>query len=394
MLRSAALLLLTAGVFVPCGRATAGDASPIAQLAATTDPLQQKAICEALLARARRDRLPAVSDSLVCFLFSGDARHVAIAMDLNRWNPATDRMHNVPGTSLFFRVLACNPKARFEYKLVVDSVWTLDPLNALQVMGGFGPNSEIRMPRYIPPPDIVALPGLPRGRLDTLTVRSRILGRSHPVTVYTPARYAEMRQELPMVVVTDGGEYLRLARMDVVMDNCIAQGRIRPVIGVFVDPMTDPTNPATSTRMTDYALSRKFLRFLVEEVKPHVAARYRTARNARNTAILGASLGGLTATFAALERPDVFGLSAAQSPAYWYLGDSLFTIARQAGNVRARFYIDAGTLEPAPAKAREMRDLLRETGNEVRYGEYPEGHNWGNWSARLDDILEFFWGKR
>jgi len=41
-----------------------------------------------------------------------------------------------------------------------------------------------------------------------------------------------------------------------------------------------------------------------------------------------------------------------------------------------------------------MRDLLRETGNEVRYGEYPEGHNWGNWSARLDDILEFFWGKR
>jgi enterochelin esterase-like enzyme len=90
----------------------------------------------------------------------------------------------------------------------------------------------------------------------------------------------------------------------------------------------------------------------------------------------------------------VFGLSAAQSPAYWYLGDSLFTIARQAGNVRARFYIDAGTLEPAPAKAREMRDLLRETGNEVRYGEYPEGHNWGNWSARLDDILEFFWGKR
>lgn len=388
----AALLCLTA----PAATADAGDAPSnlIARLARTDDAAAQRELCQALITRAAHDRLPPVSDSLACLLYRGGAQRVSIASDLNRWNPSGDTLRRVPGTDIFFTILPLAADARLEYKFVIDSAWVLDPLNSRQAPGGFGPNSEIRMPAYLLPPDIVAHPRLPRGRLDTLTVRSRILGRSHPVTVYLPAGAAGAGERMPVIFVTDGGEYLRLASMDIVLDNCIAQGRIRPVIGVFVDPMTEAGNSATSTRMTDYALSSPFLEFLAQELRPFIASRYPASRNPRETAILGASLGGLTATFAGLSRPEVFGLSAAQSPAYWFLRDSIFTLARKAGRVPCRFYIDAGTLEQATARASAMRGVLSRNGNRVRYAEYPEGHNWANWRARLDDILDFFWGTR
>ena len=46
--------------------------------------------------------------------------------------------------------------------------------------------------------------------------------------------------------------------------------------------------------------------------------KYRTKTNARNTIMMGSSLGGLTSFYALLKYPKVFGKAGVFSPAFWF----------------------------------------------------------------------------
>ncbi len=399
-------LLVLLSLIVPAARSQPNPFTPardvlgmplsaaIRQIAAAPSAASKTKAATAFLARVRAYGYALMEDSTLCLVYSGKARRVAVPSDLNGWNPAADSMVRIEGTSLFYRTMSLDPGARFEYKLYVDSTWLLDPLNRQVAAGGYGMNSEIWMPRYRPSPDIVERAGIPRGRVDSLLFASAILGRKHPVLVYTPPGFTPGSGPYPTVYVLDGGEYLSLGKMNIVLDNLIAERRIRPVIAVFMDPRTDPADSRTSKRMEDYALSQTFLRCLSDELPGFLRQRYPIASGPGETAILGASLGGLTATYASALRPDVFGLCAAQSPAYQILRDSIFTLIPASPRVRARFYIETGTLSDAREQSLRMAELLTRLGYDVFYQEVPEGHNWVHWRARLADILIRFWSAR
>lgn len=53
--------------------------------------------------------------------------------------------------------------------------------------------------------------------------------------------------------------------------------------------------------------SDDYLRFIVEELKPAIDARYSTYRDPEHTFILGSSMGGLISMYAICEYPQVFG---------------------------------------------------------------------------------------
>ena len=348
----------------------------------------------AIQAFTARSGGPAIEDSSVSLYYSGPARRVGVPGDLNGWNPAADTMRGIEGTDFFYLTMTVNPAARFEYKFAVDSTWILDPANPLHAMGGFGANSEVRMPAYRSPAEILPRQGTPRGTLDTLAFPSKILGISIPLYVYRPHGYETSRAEYPVIVVADGGEYLSLGLMNVVMDNLIADGKFRPVLGVFLDSRADPTDPRTSRRMTDYAMSDDFVRCLADELLPWFRSRYRTLDDPGETAIAGASLGAVEATYAAFARPDVFGLCAAQSPAYWWNESRMIALVASSPRRPFRVYIDTGTIRDAEEKARVMRDTMRTKGYDLHYEEHPESHNWANWRARIGAFLAFFWGTR
>jgi enterochelin esterase-like enzyme len=367
----------------------------LSQLAAAPDSFLREGLAANLVEEVRRSGRVAIEDSTVHFLYYGTARRVGVPSDLNGWNPLADTMTRLPGTQLFHLRKTLHPAARFEYKLVVDSLWVLDPLNPLRAEGGYGPNSEIRMPFYDPPTEIEQRHDIPHGRIDTLSITSNSLHRTHPLFVYLPAGYENTAHAAyPWIVVTDGGEYISLGRMVHVLDNLIADKRIVPVIAAFIDPRTDLHNAQSSMRLRDYAMSDTFVLFLVEELRKRMLDQYRINPAPAQTAIMGASLGGLIATYAALTRPDVFGLSAAQSPAYWWDNDSIITIAASRPRKNVKFYIDTGTMRDAQEKASMMHSVLKKKGYTTRYEEHPEGHNWVNWRARISHILEFFWGER
>lgn len=356
------------------------------------DSTTKNRLVEEYVAKVRSYGRAVVEDSTIYFLFHGSARNVSVAGDINGWSPRVDTMARIQKTRLFYLPKTIHPAARLEYKLIIDSSWILDPLNQQQAIGGYGPNSEIWMPLYHPPTKIGYRADIPHGRLDSLKIKSKLLRRTHPVFVYLPPEYKRLsRKRYPSIYVTDGGEYITLALMTSILDNLIAEKRIQPVIAVFVDPRTDIQDASTSKRMFDYTMSDTFVTFMVEEVRARLLKKYRMDWRPEQTAIMGASLGGLISTYAAFTRPDIFGLSAAQSPSYWWKNDSLITMIDFAPKRNVKFYIDTGTIRDAQEKAFKMKSIMERKGYQVHYEEHPEGHNWVNWRARISHILEYFW---
>jgi len=362
------------------------------RVAAMPDSTAREREVTDLLGRVRRGGTVLHDDSTVTFLYRGPGRRVSVAGDADGWDPAAGEMHRVRGTALFALTWRLDPAARCEYKLVVDSAWILDPLNALREPGGFGENSEVRMPRYAFPAESLARPGGPAGRIDTVACESGRLRRRMRLMVYTPASYDSAGGPLPLLFVTDGGEYIELARAPVILDNLVADGAIAPVIAVFIDPRDGPSAP--NTRMGDYALNDSYVAAVADEIRPLIGRRYRARIDPAGTAIMGSSMGGLIATYAALTRPDAFGLCGALSPSYQWAGDSMIAVIRALPRRAVRFYLATGTMHDAQERARIVHALLGAKGYDVTYDEVPESHNWCTWRGRMRALLTTFWGTR
>jgi len=354
-------------------------------------PTRRAEVTKAYVEKLKKYARPYIEGDTVYFVYEGGATRVGVPSDLNGWNAAVDTMKRIQGTSFFYLRKVVDEAARFEYKLAVDSTWILDPFNSQQAMGGYGPNSEVWMPTYSPPKEIGYKTDIRHGALDTFAVKSKLLKRTHPVFVYTPPGYKQSKQLYPTMYVTDGGEYITLALMLNVLDNLIAEKRIQPIVAIFVDPRTDIRDSETSKRMIDYVMSDTFVNCLITEVRAKFLKQYRLDARPEQTGIMGASLGGLIATYAAYTHPEVFGLAAAQSPAYWIKDRAIITMISQGAKKPIRLYIDTGTIRDAQDDARRMKTILEEKEYPLHYAEYPEAHNWANWRARVDDILTYFW---
>ena len=244
-------------------------------------------------------------------------------------------------------------------------------------------------------------------RLDDLgQVGSRLLGRDHRVWVYLPAGYDGSVERYPVLYAQDGNNLFSVNapfggwQAGATLDRLIDQGQMRPIIVVAVSN--------TPQRVSDYTPTRdprhgggggdRYLRFLVEELKPLIDGRYRTLTAVADTGILGSSLGGLIAFHAGWTRSDVFGRVAAMSPSLWWDGRRLLAdVQGHSGPLPpGRFYIDSGDQGPG-ADGRDdtlaLRDALEALGfrHGVDLGHYLDrgaAHNEVAWRERLSRPLQ------
>ena len=316
------------------------------------------------------------------FVYRGAMNSIVSAGDFNSWNAnAPDRLQQLPGTTFWYLGKNFESTARLDYKLVLNgNSWILDPAHNKTVAGGFGPNSELAMPKYVQPEEIQFRPGIPHGRIETTTLTSRFLNNSRTVKIYLPPDYDTSTRQPGVIIVHDGLEYISLAFIDRVLDYLHERKEISTPIAVFIPPVN---------RNAEYYQNQRdlFGRFIVEEVLPYVESRYRVSKLVRQRANLGASAGGHITYYLAFKYPQVFGLGAGQSS---YISPELQTLAAAAPDTSQRFYIDIGTydLSGFPQTNRNWRTQLSGRGFKVKYAEY-EGHSWGNWRAHLDDVLRF-----
>jgi enterochelin esterase-like enzyme len=331
----------------------------------------------------RFDTYPVVCDSIVHFIFKGECKHISVAGDFNGWDPSGTSMTRIQGTSFWHVRRVFQKNARIEYKFVVDdSLWMLDPLNPLKAAGGFGDNSELRMPLYEPPPEIECSDSLPHGSvLDTL-ITSTVLKDSRPVRIYQPPGYPHPGVNYPVILVHDGFEYLSLAHMDCILDRLIRQRKIPPVIAIFIPPIY---------RTEEYIGNKKqdFSDFIVQELMPWIDASYTTSQDPAFRLVMGSSAGSNIALWLAMNYPRQFGKAALFSA---YIEDDILSFFRSHARSNLSVYMNLGTYErlnPVLNSTADFHKILQTNGYEFAYEEYPEGHNYYFWRAHIDDALLF-----
>lgn len=338
--------------------------------------------------------MPLIWGDTCVFLYRGNASKVEWRGDFSGWDSTDETLGEKQGdTDLWMLVRHFPLNARLDYKIVLyDTEWILDPLNPYQQVGGFGPNSELRMPEYIYPADTIVRDEIEKGTLrDNIVVTSRNLGYKITYRVYTPANYANL-DHLPVIYVTDGQEYSddQMGSMVIVLDNLIADSKIQPVIAVFIDPR-DPTDAFTNRREEQYITNDKFGAFLTEELVPVIDFAFKTDARPESRAILGTSLGGLNSAYMGLTHPDTFGLLAIQSPALW-VDTTVIDAYEQSDRLPLNIFMSQGSVWDDIANTHRLRDIFETKGYPMFYIETPEGHSWGNWRALLDDMLIYFFG--
>lgn len=88
-----------------------------------------------------------------------------------------------------------------------------------------------------------------------------------------------------------------------------------------------------------------YLNFIVSTLKPEIDKRYKTKKDAKNTAIMGSSLGGLVSFYAVLKYPKVFGKAGVFSPSFWF-SDKIYAFADDVKSLKGkRFFFLCGNKE-------------------------------------------------
>ncbi len=326
---------------------------------------------------------PITEDTLAHFVYKGTGGNLAVPGDFSGWNPDNAPMTQVQGTNFWHRTEVFANNARLDYKYVYNgSTWILDPRNPFRAPGGFGDNSELRMPEYIPPAEVEFYANIPHGALQDTIFFSSNLNNSRQVRVYLPPGYDASTERYPVALVHDGLEYITLAKMNNVIDYLIAENRIQPVIAVFVPPVN---------RSPEYIDNQQnaFTAFISSELIPWLDGRYRTKTGAENRLVMGSSAGGNISLWIAMQHPEIFGHVGAFSP---YVEPDILINFNNSDPLDLRIYMLHGSYDHINVIHQSVNNflpILTSKGYDYLYEELPEGHSYGFWRAHTDDALIF-----
>ncbi len=343
------------------------------------------------------EQVPFTEDDSVLFVYRGEGTDVKWMGDFNGWG--YNKAFNNTGTQLsgsdIWVLKACFPNdARLDYKIVVNNTeWMLDPLNPHQQWSGVGggsPNSELRMPAWREDKEAIKRENTPEGKLSKdILINSKSLSYQITYSVYVPDGY-NTSKKYPVLYVTDGYEYLHenMGNTVATLNNLISEGKIKPIVAVFIDHR-EPVNRSNNRRMTELAMNEKYLNFFVNELTTQVEAKYSISKKPEERAIIGTSMGGLTAAYFSFSRPDVFGLAGIQSPAFWFRPE-IYTLCDNPEKPPVKVFMTTGTINDTEEGAQKMKAILDKNTCTYQYKEVNQGHSWGNWRDLLDDILIYF----
>ena len=351
--------------------------------------------------RARRTGSPLVGEDGATFVWAGDGPPPVVFGDWCNWEAGAGvRLERADGG--WAAHLALPPDAYVEYALVQRGRRVADPLNTHRVDNGFDKwNEQLWMPRAAHRLEALRASDVPAGSLTGGRVRLPFLAappRERRLDLYLPAPdLAPDPRALPLLLVLDGPDYLERGLLHRTLDALIAERRMAAVAAAFVAN-------ASEGRAIEYGASDFTLAVLADVVVPAAEQRLglapqRSASGPGRACIVGSSLGGLMALHAVARRPDVFGMSIAQSTSAM-LGElpvpggsipavKLTTLALiEAGPPSpARLWLDAGDLEPLAEPNDRLAALLEGRGWDVTYRRQHGGHNQTSWAEALVDAL-------
>jgi enterochelin esterase-like enzyme len=311
------------------------------------------------------------------------------------------------------------------YSFTVDGIKVLDPGNAeLQRDGN---RYENLLMISGPASDMWDFKDVPHGQVEAIWYPSEILKeKSRRMFVYTPPNYHTGSAKYPVLYLLHGGggdedAWDTMGRANIIMDNLMAAGKIKPMIVVMPNGNANqtvsqgygfgPTPAQTSVTAPlppgqagagrgpggasggpgaggrgaqPYAGS--YPESLVKEIIPFIERNYRVVANKNSRAIAGLSMGAGHTIAATNNNPGVFGYIGVFSGG----GNINDTFIKQLGAVKASgvkyYWLGAGDADMAHAGTVALADEVKKEGFVTSYEEMPGIHYWFIWRKFLSDF--------
>jgi enterochelin esterase family protein len=286
------------------------------------------------------------------------------------------------------------------YSLVIDGVPVVDPSG--KTYYGMG-----RMASGIDIPDkdmeYYQSKNVPHGQVRMLNYYSDITKAWRRAFIYTPPGYDQnTTKKYPVLYLQHGsGEdetgWYNQGKMDLIMDNLIAEGKATAMI-VVMDRgyATDPARPTTTTTGPNARTSPNnvFPEVLVKEIIPMVEKNFRTLTGREHRAMAGLSMGGFQTFQTTMTNLDKFAYIGGFSGAgFLQPGTDIKQLYNgawgdaEAFNKKVKLvYLSIGTTEPERMYngVKNFHEALEKAGIKHVYYESPNtAHEWQTWRRSL-----------
>lgn len=346
---------------------------------------------------------------------AGDIKTIAVFGELFGLDSEKTKMERLEGSELWFRTCIAPIDARSLYVFFINEPANaeiseidvrLDPYNPHVITCvedemhpndycvSFKQENMVELPGFKNSPYVELHEGTAHGSVQRHDFESSLSNRSYRVWVYKPANYELLQSPCGLAIFMDGWEYLHETKTAVILDNMIESRIIPPLVAVFIDNKVN--------REEDLRMNPVYTAFLTEELLPWVKNSCNISNNPEQTLIGGFSAGGVSASYAALLHPEIFGKVLSQSGAFYWASstsstkENILELYKKEDKLPVEFYLSIGEFEKFEEHLGanlSFYDILKNKGYNVIYEEFKGGHTNFDCQLTLSKGLEFLMKK-
>lgn len=292
----------------------------------------------------------------------------------------------------------------YSYAFVVNGLTIIDPANSFV-------NRDIATLSSIfvisgGEADLYAVNDVPHGTVSRQWYESPGLNIDRRITVYTPPGYESSGEQYPVLYLLHGAggdeeAWMALGRAAQIMDNLLAQGKIKPMIVVMPNGnVIQDAAPGEGNKgfykpqfMVPKTMDGTYEMNFMDIVR-FVENNYRVFTDKANRAVAGLSMGGFHALHLSRYYPNTFdyvGLFSAailngNDPDGKVYADIDETLTAQMENGYKLYWMGIGKADFLYKINQDFREKLDEIGMEYVYVETEGGHIWRNWRVYLSQF--------
>ncbi|HTS38402.1 MAG TPA: alpha/beta hydrolase-fold protein [Candidatus Solibacter sp.] len=286
----------------------------------------------------------------------------------------------------------------YGYSTIVDGQRMLDPYNHLLVPNFLSPGNAVHIPSPSLPWEVN---DVPHGEIHHHFYKSAVAEDDRDYYVYTPPGYdATKKTNYPVLYLLhgysdDASGWTAVGHANVIFDNLIAQGKIKPMIVVM--PLGYGTMEVirlgwgswghTDLRDKNFA---NFQKALLTEVMPRVESEYHIAKDRNSHAITGLSMGGSESLLTGLNNLDKFAWIGAFSSGGIpdAFNKDFLNLDAKANQQLKLLWIACGTEDRLIKVNRDLREWLKTKGIHHTDIETPGMHTWMVWRRNLAEFSQ------
>lgn len=275
------------------------------------------------------------------------------------------------------------------YHLTIDGCTVNDPGT-----GNFFGSCRWESGMEIPAPDqdfYQVRMDVPHGNMQQVLFPSKSTGEVRRAFVYTPPTYGQQtkakkgkkqeQERYPVLYLQHGwGEnetsWPVQGCAGIIMDNLIAEGKIKPFIVVMTYGMT---NEVRWGHIREFD-AKNFETVLVDELIPYIDSHFLTKADKWNRAMAGLSMGGFETKLITLRRPEVFGY-------YGLLSGGQYAPEDIKDKSQVRLIFQSCGEKEYPEAIKKSTEALKNAGfNAVGYVSEGTAHEFLTWRRSLREI--------